>query len=428
MTQARRSLLLGITLAASLLSSALASPATDLFDQAARYVAGYGGFSSVSPTELAARYRTELETVCQPKGDACAFDDAVPVLKKLVTELADQHTGYYSPEQYQDFLRESQGLGPSAPKMGIRHRKIEGSSDRLVVDVFEGSAAEAGGIRRGDRLTAVAGRSLAEFGDDPSAGIAPYTATGRPFTVTVVRGTQMLELTVQGRPILTARLPSLTVRPDKVAILKIPSFGTSGQVGPKVHELVASAQAQGAKAMVVDLRENPGGAVTECLAAVSPFVGDVAHRRVSASSIDEDGVEGGTIYRRDPASGRKSVYYRIPSPATWTGPVAVLVNQGSASCAELFAADVQFARRGPVIGEATAGVGNTTTMILPLVNGGGLQITLSRSVRLDGTAYPAAITPDQLVPDDLELLASTGRDAPLESALIALGAVAVGQP
>lgn len=428
MAHARRSIVISLTLAASLFSNAVASPATDLFEQAARYLAGYGGFSTVSPAELSGKYRAELAAACAPKGDACAFTDAVPVLKKLVDELGDGHTGYYSPDQYRDFLRESQGLGPSAPKMGIRHRKIEGSSDRLVVDVYEGSAAEAGGLRRGDRITAVAGRPLAEFGDDPSPGIAQYTATGQPFQVTVRRGEQTLELTVQGRPILAARMPSLVVRPDNVAVLKIPSFGTSGQVGPRVHELVAQASAQGVRAIIVDLRENGGGAVTECLAAVSPFVGDVARRRVSAGATEEDGVQGSTVYRRDPDSGRTAPYYRIPRPATWAGPVAVLVNEGTASCAELFAADVQFAKRGPVIGEATAGVGNTTTMILPLLDGGGLQVTLSRSVRTDGTSYPAKIAPDEVVKDDLDLLAATGRDAPLERALAAVGAVARSQP
>lgn len=93
----------------------------------------------------------------------------------------------------------------------------------------------------------------------------------------------------------------------------------------------------------------------------------------------------------------------------------VLVNSRSASCAEYFAFDLQDAGI-TVMGEPTRGVANTTTSFFSLLNGGGLQISVSRALRPDGTLYPSRLTPNILQADDLKALAE-GRDVLLERAL-----------
>jgi carboxyl-terminal processing protease len=94
-----------------------------------------------------------------------------------------------------------------------------------------------------------------------------------------------------------------------------------------------------------------------------------------------------------------------------------MVNAGTGSCGEYFAADLQLSKRASVIGEATVGVGNTSTQILGLLDGSGLQITYAKSLQADGTPYPERVKPDVEIKDDLDLLSSSGRDQVLDAAL-----------
>jgi carboxyl-terminal processing protease len=111
--------------------------------------------------------------------------------------------------------------------------------------------------------------------------------------------------------------------------------------------------------------------------------------------------------------------------AYWTGPVVVLVNERTASCAEYFTFDLQEGRQAPVIGQPTAGVGNTATVFLRLSDGSGLQITTSRAQRKDGSFYPERVTPTLNLSDDWYALAE-GRDLLLEKAVELLMSADIG--
>jgi C-terminal processing protease CtpA/Prc len=110
-----------------------------------------------------------------------------------------------------------------------------------------------------------------------------------------------------------------------------------------------------------------------------------------------------------------------PAPAAksglWRGRLVVLTNANSYSGAEYFAQGIQDAKRGTVIGETSGGLGNTVTTEYELADGGAVSITFGKSLRLDGTPLPEAVTPDIDVTDDLEVLAASGRDMVLERAL-----------
>jgi carboxyl-terminal processing protease len=98
------------------------------------------------------------------------------------------------------------------------------------------------------------------------------------------------------------------------------------------------------------------------------------------------------------------VTYKVAQAAKWSLPMAVLVNDSSASAAEFFGLDIQTAKRGLVIGERTYGVANTAVAGIKISDGSFLLITVAKSVRPDGTAFPEFVTPDLTVKDDLVLL------------------------
>lgn len=416
----RTRLAAALVLALAGFGSALASPAQDLFDQAAFYLRFYyGGWSTVDREGLADKYQPELDQACAAEKDTCAYDKARPVVEKMIAEVKDGHTYLVSPQQYQDAARSQAGLGSSALRIGISSQPIDDGNERLIIDVVENGPAEAAGFQRGDRITQVNGVALKSMSkEDAAASITKAVTTGQPVRLTVVRGgTQTLEFSVTGKVFETARMPSLKLRPDGIAILRIPDFEAYGKVGARTHELVREAQAKGAKALIVDLRNNGGGSDT--VATTGAFVRDFTVISESPMERTERGLRSadGSVYTKDLKTNREVVNLKIPNATVWTGPLVVLVNQYSASASEYLASAVQAAKVGTVVGETTAGVGNTSTFPRPLVDGSALYVTIVRSMQKDGKPFPASVKPDVEVKDDLTELGRTGRDLPLEKAL-----------
>jgi carboxyl-terminal processing protease len=245
-------------------------------------------------------------------------------------------------------------------------------------------------------------------------------ASGQDVRLSVLRDERnLLELTVPSRKLVLSSLPYMSVA-GGVARIVIPEFVGPAKTAPKFHELVKRAIDRKVAAIVVDLRNDPGGVSTECLAGAGAFVGNFGRLRESRFGRFQDNYRDGGVYQVD-EKGKETKVYQIETPQLWTGKLAVLVNENSASCSEYFASDVQYAKRGVVIGERTAGVGNTGTRLFNLINGGGLQITVVKSFHLDGSVYAAKVTPDVFIKDDLEGFVFTGRDNLMERALQELG-------
>jgi carboxyl-terminal processing protease len=295
----------------------------------------------------------------------------------------------------------------------VQLQVVPGLEGLLVVEVSPETPAEEAGLRRGDRILAVNGEALPQAESERNNFLRDRISTGEPVFLTIQRVQQRLEVEVRPRVISLRQPPSLNLRSDGVAVLRIPSFSGYQQVGPRIHELVRQAQAAGAKGMVIDLRNNGGGVLSECLVGAGAFVEETYRRLQDNLRASEQGFKDGYYYFR--AGGRDRPQYEV-QPARWTGPVVVLVNERTASCAEYFTFDLQEGRQAPVIGQPTAGVGNTATLFLRLSDGSGLQVTTSRAQRKDGSFYPDRVTPSVSFADDFQALAE-GRDRMLEKAL-----------
>lgn len=412
----------------ALASLALASPAQDLFDQASFYLQFYyNGPSTLNLKDLTSKYQSSLDTACAAQKDTCPYDQAVKVIEGMVAELNDGHTYYQTPEELGAFQQQRQGSAPSKVlRIGLTHTAIQGSHDRLVVDVVEGGPADQAGFQYGDRITAVNGKLLNSLSSDDEAAklLTDQVQTGKPVTITIVRGPQrqQLELTLTGREINLSRMPSLRMRPDGVAVLKLPDFLADGKVGAKVHELVKQAQSQGAKAMIVDLRGDGGGSALESLISMAAFVDEpyVAFTDRYNTERTEISIKNGqgTIRNQD---GTEVQRFSIPGYTQWKGPLVVMVDRGSASGAEYLASVIQLTKRGVIVGEPTVGIGNTTTRTFGLINRGGLNVAYNRAYLANGQSYPTQVRPDIPASADLNLLANSGRDIQLEKALEALG-------
>jgi carboxyl-terminal processing protease len=422
-------LLVSIALVASFtsLSAVFASPATDLFREASFYLDFYYfGFSQTKPKDLIAKYQPQLEAACKATGDACPYEVARGIIERMIGDLDDGHTYLLSPDAY----ARTQGAdnAPVSPTYGISLPTINARGEALITDVRTGSAAEEAGLLPWDRITSVNGEKLQPTTDARAAleAFRNKIRVDTPVKFGIARGEvtkpTTFEVTMQRRINRTPALPYLyqpASAPKGVFVLRIPDFGTYNRVGPRVHELVKQAQAKNATAIIVDLEDNPGGELKECTTAVGAFVGDLELAFLTRFDRQIAYYKAGTVFEEDPQDPRKG--YTLPDPARWTGKVAVLVNDNSASCSEEFAYNIQRTKRGPVIGETTAGVLNTATTYFPLIDRGAIAVTIVRAVLPDGTVYPEAVTPDVPVSFDLTKAANTGRDPLLEKAIETLG-------
>jgi carboxyl-terminal processing protease len=402
------------------------SPAQQLFDQASYYLSfNYHGFSGTDPNSVAFvdKYQKQLDLSCFVQRQNCAYDVAVPLINGMVEEIGDEHTYYVPPNNASDFISELSGENTNE-QVTMGFIPIPFGDDKgigvRVYDVLEGSGAASAGLARGDRIVAI---NQQVFPNDAVAFKKLFLAadaSGQNVRLSVLRNESVsLELTVPSRSLNINKLPYMNVS-NGVARIVIPEFIGTAKTAVKIHELVKRSIDRKVAAIFVDLRDDPGGRSTECLAGVGAFIGNFG--RISETRIERTQNlyrDGGVFFRDD--KGRERLVYQIENPQNYTGKLAILVNKDSGSCSEYFAADIQHAKRAVVIGEKTAGVGNTSTFPFNLINGGLLHVTLAKSFHLDGTVYQASVTPDVFIKDDFESFIYTGQDNIFNRALQELG-------
>jgi carboxyl-terminal processing protease len=379
------------------------SAAQRLYSQVNTLLLGqYGGLSPVDREQLNRDYQAKLDAACAPTGAACTRETAYPVIEAEIDALKDEHSFFERPDEYKSFVAEA--TGGSRLQFGVRLAQLDGES-RVVTAVIPGSAAADADLRRGDVLKTI--------------DTQPYTydllkkarEAGNPVTLGVQRGTGTLNVTLTSRDSSTRDLPRLT-RVGNVDVIVIPTFLAGGGVADKVHELVAQANRDRASGVVIDLRGNTGGNLFECDEAASAFVPSFARLSRSENGDSRTVVSMGTRLEDGQTSDAVQV------PAFWTGPLSVVVDKNSASCSEFFAFEMQYAKRGPIVGEPTAGVGNTATQVFPLGDA-ALQLTIINYIKPDGTPYPTQVKPDIAGQDDIQKL-TQGQDVLLTAAIDAL--------
>jgi carboxyl-terminal processing protease len=432
--------LIAFIAAVSLSSVALASPATDLFNQAAQFLeTQYFGPSTTDLKALSESYRAKLTEACAPTPDTCGYDKAETLIAAMLRELQDGHAYYLNAEavRAEQANRSGQNTSPS-PRVGFSHRGFTDGTgkfvtyDRLISNVLPGAPADKAGIKYGDRWIGVNGTLFASFSSDESynaffTDFSNRIRAGETVTMNLVRGVERvrLDIGVKGEIVNLSQVPTLEMRPDGVAVITLRDYQVGG-VGQRLHDLLREAIGKGAKGVIYNMRGNGGGSAYEMLVAVGAFLPSVEpFRFVPRYNAERDTVEFGysvdAAFNR-PVGGAARVAIRVRNPVLYGGPLVVLVDGGCASGCEYFSTYMQRTKRAQVIGESTAGVGNSNTARFGLVNGAALGIPTYRAFWADGIGLPAKITPDVLTVNyELELL-NTGRDLLLDKALETLAA------
>ncbi len=309
-------------------------------------------------------------------------------LSTLVDGLDDRHTAVTSPTARARVEAARTGRSAAGFGFGVTRR-----GERFFVTQVrpDGPAAEAG-VKIGWRLVSI-------NGGDAFRSINPQDGRADAFVFEDERGGEQ-RLTITGRVLEPRPRQQAHRRDDGVLVLRFDGFDRIAATWMRTQ--VEAALADPPRAIVLDLRDNPGG-----LAAV---LGDVVALFF----------EGRTDFMVLDGRFIDKVLHNAPSQQVWKGPVAVLIGPGSGSASELLAALMQETDRGLVAGQTSAGaVIGSRPVNLP--DGG--ELSLSLSVVLTGQERRllegVGVTPDIVVEPALEDLRA-GRDPALEAAAAAL--------
>lgn len=398
---------------------ALASPAQDLFDEASFYV----GFTYNGPTQnpgfraLRQQFQGQLDTACA--GDAnCPFAKAIPVVQAMIASFKDAFTVYVPAAVAADQERLVAGQGPAAPRIGVLVRPVD-ASRLVVVDAYAGEPGVEAGFARGDVIVTVNG------GPATPQSLAAAEAAKTAISLAVSRAGTARTVSLTPRVAEEGNLPTYRNQ-GGVAVIRVPDLYASSEegsgVGNRIHLLVRRAINDGARGVIVDLRDSNSGLDTEALYAAGAFL-PRAGFIYKGRFLEDDSTytfEGSVLYGQAEGGQRQPVG-QIRAPQRTDLPTVVLVNRQTVNAAEMVAYLLQSAGRARVVGEATAGQLAVSGAADELINGDYVAVSSYRMHGLDDRPFPAAITPDVVVADDPAALAN-GTDLPLQRALELLGA------
>jgi carboxyl-terminal processing protease len=299
-------------------------------------------------------------------------------IKGLVESLGDPHTAYVTPEIAQILAEDNtgsfEGIGAyveTAPDGGV-----------YIIRVFDGSPAEEAGLQEGDVIVAVDGVDVTDMILNEALLLIRGEA-GTTVDLTVIRegADDILEMTVT-----RARLDIPTVEsemlPDDIGYVALYEF--NAQASQRLEETLQGLIDDGAKSIIFDLRNDPGGFLDESIKVADLFL--------------EDGI---VVIQRN-VDGETREFTSHPGDLAEDIPLVVLVNENSASASEIVAAAIQENDRGTLIGETTFGKGSVQLQY-NLSDGGMLRVTYANWFTPDDNLITDnGVTPDIVVetPDD----------------------------
>jgi carboxyl-terminal processing protease len=292
-------------------------------------------------------------------------------------ESLDANSSYLSPEEYKHY--KSMKTGGKAD-IGATVSKRFGYA--AVVAIIPGGPADKAGIENSDIIESIEGKSthdisLAEIHSLLSGEV------GSTITVAVVRPRKAEpQKIVITRDLVTIPPVSDKMLADNVGYIKVDSFpaGKSDEVAAKIRDL----QKQGAKKLVLDLRNSAGGDEAEGVATANLFL------------------DHGTITYLQGQKYPRQAFNADPSKGITKLPVAVLVNRGTAGPAEIVAAAILENARGDVIGDKTFGDGSVQKLI-EMPDNSALILSIAKYYSPSGKAIQdVSVTPNVLIADAVE--------------------------
>ena len=291
-------------------------------------------------------------------------------MKGMLSSL-DEFSRGYDPDEWSEFQQSSDGKSAG---IGVRIGRLLGAY--TLIHVVDGGPAARAGLEVGDRIRAV-DRKAAVAGEGDVLRERISGAPGTALEITVERGDPPTEVTVE---VVRGEYKAESVHAKRFgdhAVVRVSAF--NAQTADDVRRALDRMAEQGAKGVVLDLRDNGGGSLQAAIGVVGCFM---STERVLTS-----------VYRR-----REEVYETKGLPVCRDLPLAVLVNAESASASEVVAAALQDYQRGFVLGEHTYGKGVVQNVFGIESRAGGVKLTTAHYVTPAGRSLQRGPEGDDKAP------------------------------
>ena len=310
--------------------------------------------------------------------------------KGLFESLGDVYSCYYTPEEYKLLEEQTQGV-----YYGIGayvSRDVE-TGFCAISGVIKNSPAEEAGLMEGDIIYKVNGEDMTGLElDEVVSNIRGEE--GSEVTLTLVRDGKNMEVTLTRARVNTPTVDSEMLE-DGIGYLQITEF--DDVTTEQFNENMAQLKAEGMKGLIIDLRGNPGGNVT------------------TVCAIAEQLLPEGLIFYMEDKDGNKTEYKC--EGADFDLPLVVLVNEYSASAAEILSGAVKDAGIGKLVGKKTFGKGIVQNVI-PLEDGSAIKLTIANYYTRGGNdIHLRGVEPDVEVDLDTDAYLDDGTDTQLDKAL-----------
>ncbi len=308
-----------------------------------------------------------------------AYKDLLYGALKGMLKSLDPHSQFMEPEMFAEMKDDTAGeFGGLGIVVGIRDGVL------TVIAPMDDTPALRAGVLHGDMIVAIDGDST----EDISLQEAVKKMRGEPgtsVTITVVRPKtrETKDIKIVREIIKVPSVKDARIIEDGVGYIRITQFNEP--TADALHRSLQELFEQGMSALVLDLRNNPGGLLSSAVEVSQEFLksGDMI-----VSTRGRDGVQS--------QYASKGKYHYVDFP------MVVLVNGGSASASEIVAGALQDSRRAIIIGERTFGKGSVQS-VLPLNDGSAIRLTTALYYTpASRMIHEKGIEPDIIVPMSME--------------------------
>ncbi|MFW5998776.1 MAG: S41 family peptidase [Halanaerobiaceae bacterium] len=297
-----------------------------------------------------------------------------------IVEDLDSYSSYLTSEEYSEMQMEFEG---EYGGIGI---VITTRDDELtIVSPFRGTPGDEAGLKAGDVIIEIDGEPTDEIAQEKAVDLMRGTP-GTDVTIKIRRketengeNEETREVTLTRAKIEIPYVRS-EILEDNIGYVTVVQF--ADEIGFKVEKEIKDLKEQGAEAIILDLRNNPGGILEEAVDLSSNFVKE------------------GTLVSVKQRNEEKRVLKVNDSIETTDLPLVVLINEGSASGSEIVAAAIKEYNRGKLLGTKTFGKGTVQT-VAPIEDGSALRLTTARYYTPSGNfIHEKGIEPDIEVEHD----------------------------
>jgi carboxyl-terminal processing protease len=302
----------------------------------------------------------------------------------------DPYSTYLSPERYRELE-----IGTSGEFGGVGMEVSEENGVLTVITPIEGSPAEKAGIKPRDQIIEIEGKSTQGMVVQEAVRIL-RGPSGTPVKITIRREGEKEPRVIT---LIRDKIVVKSVKPELlengIGYVKLAQF--QDRTSQELTEAIDGLETQNGKelsGLILDLRNNPGGLLTEAIDVVDEFIDS-----------------GLIVSVRGRTEDQTREYYATKNGSFQTFPVVVIVNDGSASASEVVAEALQDSKRAVILGTKTFGKGSVQT-IIKLEDGSGLKLTTAKFYAPSGRSInQVGVTPDIKVEN------SEDQDKQLESAI-----------